>query len=238
MAFSTPQAVLDQLANAMAAQPQGDIFVTLTFAQSLDGSIASASRKPVQLSSPESWVATHALRAMHDAIVVGCGTVVADNPSLTTRLVDGPSPRPVVFDTSLRIPSTSALIKARGSLAEGAVVVCSDGPMDDAMLARKAALESAGAVICPCNRAAGFRAALERVHERFRLKSFMVEGGAKLITSALQCAPPVDRVVVTVAPRMVGGLACLAGELRAKLEFKTVALCGGDLLLDCIVLKE
>jgi len=238
MTFSTPHAVLAQLANAMAAKPQGEIFVTLTFAQSLDGSIAAANRKPMQLSSHDSWVATHAMRAMHNAIVVGCGTVIADNPSLTTRLVDGPSPRPVVFDTLLRIPSTSALIKARGSMAEGAILICSDGPMDDAMRARKAALESAGAVICPCPSAHGLRAALERVHERFRLKSFMVEGGAKLITSALQCTPPVDRVVLTVAPQMAGGLVCLTSELRVKLEFTAVALCGGDLLLDCIVLKE
>lgn len=68
--------------------------VTLTFATSLDGSIAAERGKPLALSSEETFRMTHLLRAKHQAIMVGVNTLIADNPSLTTRLVEGPSPIP------------------------------------------------------------------------------------------------------------------------------------------------
>jgi hypothetical protein len=63
--------------------------VTLSFAQSLDGSITAQRGLAVALSSPESFRMTHSLRARHDAIAVGVGTLLSDNPSLNTRLVQG-----------------------------------------------------------------------------------------------------------------------------------------------------
>ena len=64
-------------------------FVTLAYAQSLDGSIAGETGKPLRLSGSESMHMTHLLRAWHDSILVGVGTVVADDPSLTVRLCSG-----------------------------------------------------------------------------------------------------------------------------------------------------
>jgi riboflavin biosynthesis pyrimidine reductase len=61
--------------------------VTLTYAQTLDGCIATAERRTLAISSPSSQVLTHRLRARHDALLVGVGTVLADNPRLTVRLV-------------------------------------------------------------------------------------------------------------------------------------------------------
>jgi len=66
-------------------------YITLTYAQSLDGSISAIRGKPLLLSGKESLVMTHRLRACHDGIMVGVGTLLADNPSLTTRLVPGPA---------------------------------------------------------------------------------------------------------------------------------------------------
>ena len=66
--------------------------MTLSYAQSLDGSIAIDRGTPYILSSSESRVLTHKLRAAHDAILVGINTVVIDNPRLTVRLVEGQSP--------------------------------------------------------------------------------------------------------------------------------------------------
>jgi hypothetical protein len=63
--------------------------VTLSFAQSLDGSITAERGRQVAISSPESFRMTHSLRARHDAIAVGVGTLLSDNPSLNTRLVQG-----------------------------------------------------------------------------------------------------------------------------------------------------
>ena len=79
-------------------------FVTLTFAQSIDGSIALRRGEPLLLSGAESMKMSHELRALHDGILVGIGTVIADNPSLTTRLVKGSNPRTVILDSQLRTP--------------------------------------------------------------------------------------------------------------------------------------
>lgn len=64
-------------------------FVTLTYAQSIDGSIAAVRGSPTLLSGARSMQMTHMLRTMHDAILVGVGTILADNPSLNARFVEG-----------------------------------------------------------------------------------------------------------------------------------------------------
>ena len=83
-------------------------FVTLSYAQSLDGSIATAAGQPLRISSPQSMIMTHALRAAHDAILVGINTVLADDPSLTVRLDEGNNPQPIVLDSQLRMPQMLA----------------------------------------------------------------------------------------------------------------------------------
>ena len=87
-------------------------FVTLTYAQALEGSIAAGKGgAPLRLSSDDSVRMTHQLCAWHDGILVGIGTVMADNPSLNTRLCEGPSPRPIILDSDLRRPPNSRLSK-------------------------------------------------------------------------------------------------------------------------------
>ena len=88
----------------LARQNTGRPFVTLTYAQSLDGSIARVPGKRLQLSGPEAQAMTHRLRAVNDAILVGIGTVLADNPRLTVRLAEGSDPQPVILDSKLRFP--------------------------------------------------------------------------------------------------------------------------------------
>ncbi len=79
------------------AQKAGRPLVTLAYAQSLDGCIAIRKDQQLLLSGPESHLFTHQLRAAHDAILVGIGTILADDPKLTARLVNGPHPQPVVL---------------------------------------------------------------------------------------------------------------------------------------------
>ncbi|HRE30133.1 MAG TPA: dihydrofolate reductase family protein, partial [Anaerolineales bacterium] len=76
----------------------------VSYAQSLDGCLAAAVGAPLALSGPEALRFTHQLRATHAAILVGIGTVLADDPQLTVRLVDGVHPQPVVLDSQLRLP--------------------------------------------------------------------------------------------------------------------------------------
>ena len=88
----------------------GRPFVTLSYAQSVDGSIAARPGQPLALSGALSMTLTHQLRAAHDAILVGIGTVLADNPRLTVRLVEGKNPQPIVADSRLRFPLSANLL--------------------------------------------------------------------------------------------------------------------------------
>jgi hypothetical protein len=82
-------------------------FVTLTYAQTIDGSIAALDgNEQLILSSKESMTMTHHLRSMHDVILVGVQTVQSDNPSLTVRLCSGKNPQPVILDSKLSINSS------------------------------------------------------------------------------------------------------------------------------------
>ncbi len=106
---------------------ENDIYITLTYAQSLDGCIAYRQGEQFALSSKGSLLFTHQLRANHDAILVGVGTILADNPSLNSRyaIPEGVSaeekakvknPQTIVMDTHLRIPLDCKLLKSDASV--------------------------------------------------------------------------------------------------------------------------
>ena len=86
-------------------------FITLSYAQSLDGSIAANRGVPLSLSGEEAWAFTHHLRSLHQAILVGVGTVLSDDPHLTARIENRRDPQPVVLDSRLRFPEDANLLK-------------------------------------------------------------------------------------------------------------------------------
>lgn len=176
--------------------------VTLTYAQSLDGSIAARSGMPLPLSGTESMHYTHQLRAAHDAILVGIGTVLSDDPRLNVRLTGGPSPRPIVLDSSLRCPLTARCLEA----ARRPIVATTDRAAEY----RRRDLEAQGVTVltiptCRNNESHLELAALLNRLLGESIRSVMVEGGAQVITSFLR-ARLVDRLVITIAPVLVGGL--------------------------------
>ena len=181
----------------------GRPFVTLSYAQSLDGSIAARRGATTPISGPEALRLTHQLRAHHDAILVGIGTVLADDPQLTVRLVPGPNPQPVIVDSRLRLPPTARL------LGDGRPWIATT---DAADRRRQAALEAAGArvVRLPADDAGrvSLPALLAYLH-RQGIRSLMVEGGAQVITGIL-ADRLADRLVVTIAPLLLGGLNAVA----------------------------
>ena len=189
------------MARALSAGRSGDRpCVTVSYAQSLDGSIAARPGKRLILSGSQSMVMTHRVRALHDAILVGVGTVLIDNPRLTVRMVEGNNPRPVILDSRLRTPLSSLLL--------------SDPPVspwivagDDADPGRQEALQRKNVRILrtPCRNDGriDLSALLERLAE-LSVRSVMVEGGARVITSFYN-ARLVDQVLLTIAPVLIGG---------------------------------
>lgn len=175
-------------------------YVTLAYAQSLDGSLAATPGAPLALSGAASMTLTHALRAAHDAILVGVGTVLADDPRLTVRLVAGADPQPVVLDSTLRAPVTARLLDH----PRGVWILTTDRSRehDRAILAARGAEIS----VLPAD-AAGrvdLSSALALLARR-GVRSLMVEGGATVL-SGFVVAHLVNYAVVTLAPRLVGGV--------------------------------
>jgi len=176
-------------------------FIIVSYAQSIDGSIASREKQQIVLSGQKSMVLTHRIRSVCDAILVGIETVLADNPRLTVRLIEGKNPQTIVLDTRLRIPLASNLIKR--SDMDSWIVGAKDNPRT-----RIEELTRAGAKVLPCAIAANGKIdlhALMSLLAGVEINSLMVEGGAQVITSFIN-ARLVDQFIITISPKLVGGL--------------------------------
>jgi 3,4-dihydroxy 2-butanone 4-phosphate synthase/GTP cyclohydrolase II len=205
--------------------------VTVSYAQSVDGSIATKNRQQLCLSSPQSMVLTHRIRAACDAIVIGINTLVVDDPQLTVRLTEGTSPQPIILDSSLRIPLQARLLDRTDRRPWLACTDRSDR-------GRASAVEDRGAELLRCRRdrrdRVDLQSLLKMLGER-GIRSIMVEGGGQVITSFLK-ARLVDQLIITIAPRLVGGLPVLDRPAAGNgsllhLGSVTYQCCGPDIVL-------
>ena len=208
--------------------------VTVKIAQTLDGRIATRTGQSQWISGEAARAFAHELRACHDAVLVGIGTVLYDDPRLTVRLVPGPDPLRVVADTRARIPLGCNLL---GQGAERTIVFVG---------------ETAPEAHVSQIRARGARVLMGRPDDRGRLdlgdllarlagegvRSVMVEGGSGIITSLL-AGGLVDRMVVSIAPKVLGAGLDAVGDLGIRsladalvFEQTEIRQLGPDILFD------
>ncbi len=208
--------------------------VTVHYAQTLDGRIATRTGHSQWISGPETLRFAHALRAAHDAVMVGVGTVVADDPRLTVRHVEGRSPLRVVVDSQLRLPLAANVIR---DSAAPTLVATTDRAAEE----RVRSVQRVGVEVLVVQEDEQGRVDLTHLLRRLGergLESVMIEGGARLITSALRLRV-VDRLVVTIAPKLIGqGIEAVGdldiARLSEAIEFDRAGFTrlGDDLVFD------
>ena len=192
------QEVVDVLGLIDHLHPRDDRpAIVLKYAQTLDGRIATASGDARWISGVEERKVSHALRATSDAVLVGVGTVLADDPQLTVRMVPGASPTRVVLDSRLRVP-------------DDARVLDHDAPTvllttERSSPSRRAELRARGVtvhVVPDRDGLVDLAAGASRLRS-LGIELLLVEGGAHVITGLLR-ARLVDRLIVAVAPLIIG----------------------------------
>jgi diaminohydroxyphosphoribosylaminopyrimidine deaminase/5-amino-6-(5-phosphoribosylamino)uracil reductase len=222
------------------AMTQGLPWVTLKAGVTLDGKVATSTGRSKWITSPQAREAAHHLRSLADVVLVGVGTVLADDPRLTTRLAGGRTATRLVLDSHLRAPPRAAVFE----VGEGRTIVATLEPQT---AKRVAVLRARGVDVWTLPGKAGrvsLRPLLRRL-AREGLLSLLVEGGAT-VHGALLEAGLVDEVALFVAPKLFGhGGLTFSGALDVRdparavtLGSLRVELVGPDLLVRASVLGQ
>lgn len=173
-------------------------YVTLKSAMSLDGKIATNAGESKWISSEQSREEVQHLRNESDAVMVGIGTALADDPRLTCRLPEGRNPLRIVVDSKASLSPSCRMLRESGK-----TIVATTAGADPQKVA---ALESAGAEVLVCSTKDGrvdLRDLLSRLGKR-DVQSILVEGGSELAASFIE-EGLADRLLLYVAPKIIGG---------------------------------
>lgn len=223
-------------------KPYVIVFVT----ESLDGKIASKTRDS-RLSCPYDLRRLHTLRAQSDAVMVGAGTVLSDNPRLTVRYVKGRNPIRVIIDGKLRIPLNARVLDVTEALT--VIFTSPNAPKDKVQ-----SLMSKGVHVEVINEAMkgtsiiDLGKVLEVLNTKYSVNKLLVEGGSELLWH-LFSSDLVDEVRVTISPfiiggkeaiTMVGGLGFSSRDewVRLKLINYELCECGNEIHLVYKVIKS
>ncbi|KWU43672.1 dihydrofolate reductase [Rhodotorula sp. JG-1b] len=238
--------------------PAGKPFITLTWAQSLDAKISGARNAQVTLSGPASMQLTHRLRELHDSILVGVGTVVNDDPSLTARIPAlvplRSQPVPVILDPGLTTPADAKLLINARTGTGHPPVICTTCPEPECETRPNSNRISLPALF---NNLQHPDANPDSVLAESFGRSLMIEGGAAILASflsatstnsdadsessaaaaatAARVVPLVDLVVVTVAPVLIGpeGLSDRRRRRLPRLVPIATKVLGNDTVFAC-----
>ncbi|WP_313665261.1 bifunctional diaminohydroxyphosphoribosylaminopyrimidine deaminase/5-amino-6-(5-phosphoribosylamino)uracil reductase RibD [Shinella sp.] len=222
------------LAAYLTRQTKKRPYVTLKLAVSSDGMLGRLAAGQVAITGPVSRGQVHVLRAETDAILIGIGTALADDPELTCRLqgLEVRSPVRVVLDPRLELPVTSKLARTARDVPV-LLVTGDDGEPDPAFSARRKALEAFGVEVVQCD-PRRLDTLLVALATR-GISSLLVEGGARTAQSFLD-AGLVDRILLFGGATPLGsdGVAspCVPGRVPAGFSLRHTARYGADSLQD------
>ena len=213
-------------------------FVTLKFAQSIDGKIATATGHSRWISSEPSRVFAHRLRSHHDAILVGSGTVTKDDPELTCRLVRGRDPLRVVVDSKLKIHPDARVLQDQ---ARARTLVFTTSGHDRKKI--RVLVERGIEVRVAGTGQVELSTVLKELGKR-QVSSLLVEGGAGVLTSFIR-ERLADRLIIISAPKIFGKGTDAIGELAVKtvdqaipLTVRRVSRKSGDVIVDARFIRD
>ena len=210
-------------------------YVVMKYAMTMDGKIATRTGASRWITGPEARAQVHRDRNRYAAILVGVGTVLADNPLLTCRMEGGQNPLRIVCDTHLRTPLDRQLVRTAHQVPT-LVATCSTNP------ARVSPLEAAGCQVWTLPEREGhvdLAALMERLGAQ-GIDSVILEGGGTLNWAALEQGI-VHKVQAYLAPKLLGGrdakspvegLGVATPAQGIPLKHTTVTRLGADLLLE------
>jgi diaminohydroxyphosphoribosylaminopyrimidine deaminase/5-amino-6-(5-phosphoribosylamino)uracil reductase len=211
-------------------------YVTLKIAQTLDGKIADRKGNSKWVSSLLSRRYVHELRSKYDAVLIGLGTVLKDNPALTVRLTEGRNPRRVVLDTKLRLSTEHRLFSNNND--KKLVIVTSNKSRSKVRKINK--LKSKGAEIVFVREDRGKLNLKNVLKELAKLKisSVLVEGGKEVFSNFIK-ENLFDDLLVFISPKLLGngipavsniGIKSIGKSLKAK--FVNAEMIGDDILAE------
>ncbi|MFH1593556.1 MAG: bifunctional diaminohydroxyphosphoribosylaminopyrimidine deaminase/5-amino-6-(5-phosphoribosylamino)uracil reductase RibD [Candidatus Omnitrophota bacterium] len=208
-------------------------YITVKFAQTLDGRIAARDGSSKWISSSQSREFAHRLRAQNDAILVGVNTVLIDDPALTVRYARGTDPVRLIIDSRLRTPIDSRVVKETG---HSATIIITTRKASSSKI-KKLRSMGVGLIITPFSKDGDIdlKKAVRVLYKR-GIRSILVEGGQKIITSFLSLKMA-DKVIAIISPKIVGkgiesvgdlGVSNIKGAI--KLRIKRIEKLGGDII--------
>lgn len=174
-------------------------FITLKYAMTLDGKIASRTRDSKWITGEEARTMAHRLRRQHDAILVGIGTVLEDDPELTTRMVKGKNPIRIVLDEKLRTNIMNAVINPAAP-----TLLITGLQIDEAKAELLSVLPNVEIIRLPYNEGKVDMQLLIQELAAREITSLLVEGGSQVL-GAFKDAGLGDRVYAFIAPKIIGG---------------------------------
>ncbi|MCQ2373195.1 MAG: bifunctional diaminohydroxyphosphoribosylaminopyrimidine deaminase/5-amino-6-(5-phosphoribosylamino)uracil reductase RibD [Phascolarctobacterium sp.] len=213
-------------------------FITLKYAMTLDGKIATKTGDSKWITGEEARTYAHRLRKQHDAVLVGIGTVLADDPELTTRMVQGKNPIRIVLDAKLQTNIMNAVLNPAAP-----TIIITSTEADPAKMELFSVLPNVELVQLPfIEGKVDIDALIQELTAR-EITSLLVEGGSSVL-GAFKDAGYADRICAFIAPKLLGGkesLTAVGGEgcelMQDSWELEQVEYhqLGSDLLVTGLV---